>query len=126
MKTVKKTTAKKVVKKVVKKPAFIIDYTEKYSPVSFKAEVALAKTRSNMPLSGEEIIDIAKFIVDSMMDNLFTWNNALMFTDNEGIVKLNLNTFEIDDTEKIIVTGKGVKVKKPNWFKRMVNKFRKK
>lgn len=129
MKTVKKTTAKKATKKTVN-PTFVIDYTTDYNINEFLAEIALAKHRSNIVMTDEDIINIcnlaAKYGEDLSMDKMFTWNNAVMLNDNGTINKLNLNTFEIADDEKIVVTGKDIKVKKPNWFKRILNKFRRK
>ena len=126
-----KKTAKTVkpVKKVakVKEPSFIIDCAHDFDNIeAFMTSVAIAKTKKGLPITERELACIAINATDICMDALFgEGNNAVVIDDNE-IHRLCMKKYTLEDDAKLIVDEKDIKVKKPNWFKRLLNKFRRK
>lgn len=104
MKKTETKSTKKSTKKVAKFiPAYVIDITDCYSIEETMFAIALAKL--NYALNEYEI----KALVTDMLE--FTNELAL----------LNAKKFTLANGEKVVISADGIKVKKPNIFRRFWN-----
>lgn len=112
--------------KKITKPKFIVDLTKAETYQDVLIEFAIAKTKAGVPITEDELNAIIKGSCDTMVDQLFRSNNAVLMEETGRIIPLTLRTLRKNDVEKQEIpapTTEEVKEKKPGFFKRIWNKI---
>lgn len=115
----KTTNAKKTAKKISKKNsknAINIDFTNVVCFDDIDHEKIKAIFKSKMSEDERDMI------IEDFVDALFAGKNAVMIHEGE-FIRLNLNVYETDDDDSVIITNGKVRVKKPNFFVRLWNRI---
>lgn len=106
------------------KNVITVDLTNVHTPEDVIVKFVKAKLAASDNLTKSEINiyndNIVNKTVDEMINQLFTNNNAILYKDGERH-KLNLKEFVVENDNKLEVSKDGVKIKKPNIFKRFWN-----
>lgn len=106
------------------KNVITVDLTNVHTPEDVIVEFVKAKlaasdnlTKSEINIYNDAIVDGT---IDKMINQMFTNNNAVLYKDGE-LHKLDLKEFAVENGNKLEISEDGVKVKKPNIFKRFWN-----
>ena len=99
-----------------------------YGVSDIVARITLGKVVAGLPITDSQLNNIINYAANEVLASLFTWNNAVMRTNN-GYVKLNLNVMKQQPKEEAPVPDTDVETdapdpevkKKPNIFKRFWN-----
>ena len=110
----KETKTKKTVQKKVK-DGLVVNFTDINSIDDVYAALVQAKVRAGMPINKDELSSLIRSVVDSLIDDLFNWNNAVILADDGRLVKLNMSLYKVKD----IIKPK----KKEGFFKRIWRKI---
>ena len=96
---------KKTTTKTTKKQAEVwFDMSDRNYDVSdIIARITLAKINAGLPINEGQLNNILSFAANEILASLFTWNNAVMRTEN-GYVKLNLNVMKTTPKEETPTT----------------------
>jgi len=115
----KETKTKKPVQKKVKNE-LVVDFTNINSIDDAIAAIAEAKVRAGQTISNYELGSIVKSAIDNTLDDLFSWNNVVIQTDENRLLKLNMSLYKTVPTLRPIIT------KKEGFFKRLWKKITRK
>lgn len=106
------------------KNVITVDLTGVHTPEDVIVEFVKAKLAASDNLTKSEINIYNDTIVDDtigkMINQMFTNNNAILYKNGE-LHKLDLKEFAVENGNKLEISKDGVKVKKPNIFKRFWN-----
>jgi hypothetical protein len=115
----KETKTKKPVQKKVKNE-LVVDFTNINSIDDAIAAIAEAKVRAGQAINNYELGSIVKSAIDNTLDDLFSWNNAVIQTDDYSLLKLNMSLYKTVPNIRPIIT------KKEGFFKRLWKKITRK
>lgn len=106
------------------KNVITVDLTNVHTPEEVIVEFVKAKLAASDNLTKSEINiyndSIVNETVGEMINQLFTDNNAVLYA-NGKLHKLSMKEFIVENDNKLEISKDGVKVKKPNIFKRFWN-----
>lgn len=96
---------KKTTTKTTKKQAEVwFDMSDRnYGVSDIIARITLAKINAGLPINEGQLNNILSFAANEILASLFTWNNAVMRTEN-GYIKLNLNVMKTTPKEETPAT----------------------
>ncbi len=106
------------------KNVITVNLTNVHTPEDVIVEFVKAKLAASDNLTNSEINiyndSIVNETVGEMINQLFTDNNAVLYA-NGKLHKLSMKEFIVENDNKLEISKDGVKVKKPNIFKRFWN-----
>ena len=106
------------------KNVITVDLTNVHTPEEVIVEFVKAKLAASDNLTKSEINiyndTIVNETVGEMINQMFTDNNAILYA-NGKLHKLYMKEFVVENDNKLEISKDGVKVKKPNIFKRFWN-----
>lgn len=106
------------------KNVITVNLTNVHTPEEVIVEFVKAKLAASDNLTKSEINiyndTIVNETVDELINQMFTDNNAILYADGK-LHKLSMKEFIVENDNKLEISKDGVKVKKPNIFKRFWN-----
>ena len=92
-------TTKKVTKKF--KPEFTVDLTAAKTPAGIYANYCIAKAKAGIAVTDMEIESLISVITNSVIDTLFTDNNAAIKTKEGSILRVLLEPTEKESPKNV-------------------------
>jgi hypothetical protein len=74
-----------------------------YGVSDIVARITLGKVVAGLPITESQLNNIINYAANEVLASLFTWNNAVMRTNN-GYVKLNLNVMKTTPKDDVPAT----------------------